>query len=129
MKKVFVGIVFILICIGAHGQTVSSGSGSLQISESIYTPDMRVAYKDHSDSRGSFRIRYEYDEGYFMRPSTFPLGEPHYFAKIQVYRKDGTDLKMIGDTMEGYYVELGCFEDDPREHVSEAIIVELNRIK
>lgn len=55
---------------------------------------------------------YSIAEGDFLWsfvPSTIPPGNPHYNAKVTLYRKDGQNLIKIGER-NGQWIDGGCFE-------------------
>jgi hypothetical protein len=47
-------------------------------------------------------------------------GKPHYNAVIEVLQIIGKDSVVIGDAIQGIYVEGGCSEDQPSDYVRKA---------
>jgi hypothetical protein len=65
-----------------------------------------------------YRVEYTFNQSFSSVPATIPPGQPHYSARITVYR-DGQ--KVNKNPILGTYVPQGCFEDVPVEWVKRAL--------
>lgn len=79
----------------------------------------KIAFKSFSDSTGNYLIEYKYYSDFALVPSVVGA-KPHYNADIKVSK-----LYFKSDTIQifltkGVFVEGGCFEDIPANHVSDA---------
>jgi hypothetical protein len=89
----------------------------------------QVHERTASVGAADFLVRYEVwvNRSVFV-PATYPAGQPHYDAKITVYRKDGNSLIAVGDSFDGKWTPDGCFEDDPKT-LTEAALVAVTKQK
>lgn len=78
-----------------------------------------IRHKLYSDSSGNYIIKYSISGGGYL-----PLvvgAEEHSYSEIEVYKINGNDTIKIGtDPIGGVFVESGCFEDIPSEHIKDA---------
>lgn len=125
MKNTITAIVIILLA-----SNIAVG----QVQTDVYLPSYDTAYKSHNDSTGEYLIRYIYSSSGAFIPATWPLGEPHYYSKISVYKIarckcffNPIDTLLLIDGLRGIYVMSGCFEDSPAEYVRFAIKSEMNK--
>jgi len=71
------------------------------------------AQRTFEDSTGFYLIRFDYDTGWALTPSTYPPGQPHYTSLITVLQVIDGETGAIGEPFWGVYTEGGCFEDNP----------------
>lgn len=78
-----------------------------------------IRHKLFSDSSGNYIVKYIISGGGYL-----PLvvgAEEHSYSEIEVYKIHGNDTIKIGTTpIGGVFVESGCFEDIPSEHIKDA---------
>lgn len=78
-----------------------------------------IRHKLFSDSSGNYIIKYIISGGGYL-----PLvvgAEEHSYSEIEVYKIYGNDTIKIGtNPIGGVFVESGCFEDIPAEHIKDA---------
>ena len=101
-------VIFILLV-----SSVSSG-------HSIFT-DTLMAERIKGYEGQTYVVVYRYSTTSVMIPATYPAGSPHYSAGIKVYKIEGATRVQVGEGMGGYYVEGGCFEDEPEIFIKRAL--------
>lgn len=92
--------------------------------------------REYVDSSGKYLVKYTYDLfGGGSVPATYPEGQLHMDATIEVFRYDKCrcinpeyQLTLIGEPFNGQYIEAGCFEDRPEDMVAKAKILQLGII-
>lgn len=83
-------------------------------------PEWHHAQKLCERSNETFSIEYTFGESCYV-PLTSPLGQLHYDATIAVFKLNDGKREQIGGSIDGTYVEKGCFEDIPCNWVDQAI--------
>lgn len=119
MKKILIILFAILISVNIKSQN------KLGITQDHY----RNAERTYQDSTGYYIIKFLYNSQYCMIPSTYPSGQPHYSAIIEVYKIIDGKEKIMGKSFGGIYTSNGCFEDDPKYLIKEALKLEKKKNK
>jgi len=84
---------------------------------------IKVSYKNYSDTSGNYIIKYRYNSSV----ATVHNNKLHYEARIIVYRIRPTDTVGVGQTFLGNYVAENCTDDNPADRIKYAKISKDNK--
>lgn len=85
----------------------------------LFLQDAIIHTKKYSDPSGNYLIKYTIE----TKDAGIPQGHspaPHLRAVITVFKITGTDTTVVGNPINGIYVERGCTDDTPATWVIKA---------
>jgi len=114
-------MLLLLLAVPAFCQQVTNGITWTWPKGDVYLDYMKHVERICETTNETFMVTYDYTTEHCFVPATNPPGEPHYDAKVMVFKIGNGKRVQVGEKMSGTYVEKGCFEDVPAEYVRRAL--------